>query len=143
MPLRRPHARRPRGFTLIETIAAILVLSIAVPPLLWSIRQAHIQRVNPMLASKARWLATEKLEDIVADRHSTTRGYGYLVAGNYPAESPVAGYTGFTRTVSFVQTNADLVTAGSGYMKATVTVSWTDATSTARSLSIATVVTDY
>src|ERR1043165_5168889 len=110
---RTPGLRR-RGFTLIESIAAIIILTIAVPPLLWAIRQGHFQRVNPMMASKARWLATEKLEDIIADRHSTTRGYTYLTVGNYSTESPVSGFTGFTRSVSFTETGPDLVTAGTG-----------------------------
>nr|AQQ75240.1 hypothetical protein [uncultured bacterium] len=111
--------------------------------MLWSIKQAHVQRVNPMMASKARWLATEKLEDIIADRHSTTRGYGYLVSGNYPIENPVGGAPGFTRSVSINETRANLTSPGTGYKRVTVTVSWTDATSTNRSLSIATVLTDY
>ncbi|MCZ6542471.1 MAG: type II secretion system protein, partial [Planctomycetota bacterium] len=68
---------RTHGFTLLETIAAVVILALAIPPMLWAVREAHIQRVNPMLASKARWLATEKLEDIIADRHSTTRGWAY------------------------------------------------------------------
>ncbi|MHC4274668.1 MAG: type IV pilus modification PilV family protein, partial [Planctomycetota bacterium] len=57
------NARR-RGFTLIETVAAIVILAVAVPPMLWAVAQAQHKRANPMLASKARWLAMEKLEDI-------------------------------------------------------------------------------
>jgi prepilin-type N-terminal cleavage/methylation domain-containing protein len=134
---------RRRGFTLIEAAAAIVILSIAIPPMLWSVRQSHIQRVNPMMASKARWLATEKLEDIIADRHSSTRGYTYLINGNYPAETPVSGFTGFSRSVAFTETTANLVSAGTGYKRATVTVSWTDATSTVRSLALGTIITEY
>ena len=140
-PPRRPSFRR--AFTLVEAISALTVLTIALPPMLWSIRDAHIRRVNPMMASKARWLAAEKLEDIIADRHSATRGYSYLVGGNYPAESPVTGFQGFTRNVSFNETDVDLTSPGSGYMRATVTVTWTDATSVSRSLSLSTVVTEY
>jgi len=139
----RPHRLTQRGFTLVETVAAVIILSIAIPPMLWSIRQAQINRVNPMMVSKARWLATEKLEDIVADRHSSTRGYGYVIAANYPTENPVAGYTGFRRTVTITETAADLVTVGTGYKKVTVTVTWTDATATSRSLPLTTIVTDY
>lgn len=132
-----------RAFTLIESIAAIVILAIAVPPMMWAIKEGHTQRVNPMMASKARWLATEKLETILTDRHSTTRGYSYLVSGNYPSESPISGFPGYTRTVSFNETDADLVTPGSGYKRVTVAVAWVDVSSTARSLSISTVVTDY
>jgi prepilin-type N-terminal cleavage/methylation domain-containing protein len=140
---RRSAAPVRRGLTLIESIAAMVVMAIALPPMLFSMRQAQLQRVNPMMASKARWLAQEKLEDVIADRHSTTRGYGYLLASNYPAESPVSGAAGFTRTVTLAEKAADLTTAGTGYMKVTVTVSWTDATGTTRSLPISTVLTNY
>jgi prepilin-type N-terminal cleavage/methylation domain-containing protein len=134
---------RPDGFTLIETIAAVVILAIALPPMLFAIRDAHVQRVNPMLASQARWLATEKLEDILADRHSDSRGWEYLTEGNYPAEPSVTGFPGFGRSVTLTETGADLVTPGSGYMTVTVQVSWVDATSTARTLSISMVVTEY
>jgi Tfp pilus assembly protein PilV len=135
--------RRLRSFTLLETIAAVVLLGVGIPPLLWAIREAHVQRVNPVMASTARWLVTEKLEDVLADRHSTTRGYDYLVSGNYPAEVSVAGFSGFSRSVTLTETTADLVTPGEGYMTVTVEVSWTDATSTVRTLSVSTVVTEY
>ncbi len=134
---------RTHGFTLIETIAAVVILALAIPPMLWAVREAHIQRVNPMLASKARWLATEKLEDIIADRHSTTRGWAYLIAANYPAEPTITGYPGFSRTVTLTETLADLSTPGDGYMTIEVQVQWTDATATVRTWSVSTVVTEY
>jgi hypothetical protein len=138
---RSRHHRR--SFTLIEAVAAIVVLTIAIPPMLWSLRQAHTQRVSPAMASTARWLATEKLEDVIADRHSTTRGYGYVTASNYPTEGSVSGFAGYSRGVSISETGPDLSSAGSGYKRITVSVSYTDATDTARTLSIATIVTDY
>ena len=135
---------RTHGFTLIETIAAVVILALAIPPMLWAVREAHIQRVNPMLASKARWLATEKLEDIIADRHSTTRGWAYVeVPANYPAEPTITGYPGFSRTVTLTQTLADLSTPGDGYMTIEVQMQWTDATATVRTWSVSTVVTEY
>ena len=137
------HSRVQTGFTLIETIAAIVLLAALVPGVLWAIQEAHLARANPTMASKARWLAVEKLEDVIADRHSSTRGYSYLVKGNYPAEPSVTGLTAYSRTVSFSETAADLSSAGTGYMTVTVTVGWTDAEGTARSLAIATVLTDY
>ena len=140
---RHPGHFRRRGFTQVETIAALVILTVAIPPMLFAIRQAQYHRVNPIMSSKARWLVTEKLEDIIADRHSTTRGYGYVIASNYPAENPVGGYTGFTRSVAINETAADLVSAGTGYKRVTINVAWTDATGTARTLSIATIVTDY
>ncbi len=137
---------RRTGFTLIETVAAIVILAVAVPPMLWAITEAQRQRINPMLVSRARWLAVEKLEDLIADRHSTTRGYTYLDTLNYPFEDPVPGYAGFTRTVSFVETKADLATTAPpplGYMTVTVKISWNDADAAAKALIISTVLTDY
>jgi hypothetical protein len=133
---------------LIETVVAIVILGVAVPPMLWAVSQAQQQRANPMLASKARWLAVEKLEDIIADRHSTTdRGWGYLVPGNYAAENKgdITGYPQFSRTVSLTETQADLSTvdADGGYMNVTVTVGWTNAEGDAQTLSISTVLTEY
>lgn len=138
---------RRRGFTLVETVLAIVILAMAVPPMLWAVKEAHHQRMNPMLASKARWLATSKLEDIIADRHSPDRGYAYLDVTNYAAENKgdIAGYIQFSRSVSFVTTDADLVTLNpaGGYRTATVAVGWTDGDGTNQTLSISTVLTDY
>ena len=131
------------AFTLIESLAAVVILAIAIPPMLWSIREAHVGRVDAILSSRARWLATEKLEDVIADRHSTTRGYTYLTTGNYSAESPVTGFANFNRSVALTETTADLSTSGSGYMNVTVSVTWNDAMGTARTMAISTVLTDY
>ncbi|NOG54677.1 MAG: type II secretion system protein [Planctomycetes bacterium] len=134
---------RRRAFTLIETIAAVVVLAIAIPPLLLTARRATIDSVTPIMFSRARWLAVEKLEDVIGDRHSPQRGYDYLSSGNYPAEDPVTSDPGFSRSVQLSETGADLQTPGTGYMTVTVTVSWTDATATVRSLQIGTVLTEY
>jgi hypothetical protein len=126
-----------------ETVAAIVVLTLAVPPMLLSIREAAGQRAGPTLSSLARWLATERLEDVIADRHSATRGYAWVVSGNYPAEAQVPGFANFSRSVSVVETAADLVTPGIGYKRVTVTVGWTDPKAGATSLALATILTDY
>lgn len=129
--------------TLIEAIAAIVVIAVAVPPVLLAVRESAVRRVDPVQFSRARWLASEKLEDIIADRHSATRGYTYVVTANYPAEGSVTGFTGFARSVTIAETDATLSAAGTGYKTVTVTVTWTDRRGQARSLALATVVTDY
>ena len=136
---------RPRrhGFTLIEAIAVIVLMTVAIPPMMWSIREAHISRANPVLASRARWLAVSKLEDVIADRSSPVRGYNYLIPGNYAAEPTIPGYAGFSRTVNFNETLADLTTSGDGYMNVTVAISWTDAQGTSQTLNISTVLTAF
>ena len=138
---------RRTGFTLIETVSAIVILSVAVPPMLWAVTQAQRQRMNPIMASRARWLAVEKLEDIIADRHAVVpRGYGWLDTSEYPAENPgdITDYPGFSRTVTIhPETEADLIAAGVGYKKVTVKVEWTTSNGENASLSILTVLTNY
>jgi hypothetical protein len=138
---RRLHSAR--AVTLIEAIAAIVVIAVAIPPVMIAVREAAVRRVGPVQAGTARWLAGEKLEDIIADRHSTTRGYTYVIVGNYPAEGTVTGFTSFARSVAISETDATLVGAGTGYKKVTVTVTWTDYRGQARSLALSTVVTNY
>jgi prepilin-type N-terminal cleavage/methylation domain-containing protein len=138
---------RRRGFTLIETVMAIVILAVAVPPMLWAVRQAHDQRANPVMASTARWLAVEKLEDMIADRHSTDAAFGYAnLSGG--TENPVPGHDGYVRTTAVSEHGAwDNVgqtwSAGTGYTTITVTVQWTNAHGDSQNLSISTVVTDY
>ncbi len=137
--------RRATGFTLVELIAAIVLLAVAVPPMLWATSQAQHQYVDPVLSSRARWLATEKLEDIIADRYSTTRGYDHLVSSNYPDELPgsIPGFAAYERQVTLIETQADLTTPGTGYMTVTVHLSWTGSTGKARETSVSTVLTEY
>lgn len=134
---------RRRGFTIVEAVIAIVVLSTAMPPMLWAIRQAQQHRAAHILSSRAAWLAEEKLEDVIADRHSSTRGYSYLAAANYPAEGSIAGFPGFSRAVTFAETGAALAGAGTGYKRITVTVTYADATGVQRSLVLASLVTEY
>lgn len=133
---------RRRAFTLIEVIACIVILSVATPSMFWAIKESISKQYDPVLMSRARWLATERLEDIIADRHSPTRGYGYVVAGSYAAESPVAGFAGLSRSVTVAETGANFA-AGTGWKTVTVTVTYSDARGLSRSVSLSTVLTSY
>lgn len=143
----RHHGQRTTlrsGLTLIEAIAAIVILSIAVPAMLWALRDSARRRVDPVLLNRARWLAGEQLEDILADRHSPSRGYAYIVNANYAAENPVAGFTGMQRSVSIVETGPPpSFAAGTGFKSITVNVTFTNGSAASRTLSLATVITDY
>ena len=138
----RPSTISHRGFTLIEAITALVILSLAMPTMLWAIRDSIRRRADPILLSRARWLASEKLEDIIADAHSPARGYSYIASGNYSAESPVTGFTGMNRSVSIAETAPKFV-AGTGWKTCTVTVTYTDGQNVSRSLQLSTVVTSY
>lgn len=134
---------RLNAFTLIEAIIALTVLSLAVPGMFWAVRDAAQKRTDPVMISRARWLASEKLEDIIADRNSITRGYSYVLTSNYAAEPSVTSFPGFSRSVSITETASDLASAGTGYKTVAVTVSYPGSTGTTRSITISTVVTNY
>ena len=146
----QPVRRRRRGFTLIETAAAVIILATAVPPMLWAIQESHATRANPVLFSTARFLAIEKMEDIIADRHSraASRGYTYLVVGNYAAENPVTDFPQFGRTVSFTDhgpwdNTGPSWSVGTGYRETTVTLTWENTSGKTQTLAISTIITDY
>lgn len=135
--------RFQHAFTLVEAIVAIVVLSVAMPSMLWAIKEAQLVRASPVLASKARWLAQEQLENIIADRHSPSRGFTYLQNSNYPLEASVPGFSSFSRQVAITETGARFLAGGTGYKTVTVVVGWTDPRAGQRSLSLSTVVSDY
>lgn len=138
-----PRHPRQNGFTLIEMIAAMVILAVAIPPMLLALRQATIDRVDPVRFSQARWLAAERLEDILADWRSATRGYDYVAAANYPDESPVRDHSAFSRSVRIVESGPDLRTAGAGCKTVTVAVTWTDSRGRPRTLEVAAVLTEW
>jgi len=139
----RNQRRHSAAFTLTESLAVIVILSVAFPPMLWAIRRGHEARVMPARYSVARWLAAEKLEDIIADRSATSRGYSYLTSANYAAEASVTGFPAFSRSVSFAETGPDLTSIGVGYMRVTVTVSFADGAGVMQNFPLTTVLTNY
>jgi Tfp pilus assembly protein PilV len=138
------HTRRHAGVSLIEAIAAIVILSVAVPSMMFGLREAQRTRANPILGDRARFLAIERLETVLADRHSTTRGYSYVVTGAYPTESPVADFPGMTRSTSIVETGPPpTFAAGTGTKTVIVTVNYLDSRGAAQAVSISTIISDY
>lgn len=120
------HCTR-RGLTLVELMASVVVLAVALPPVLSVFAQASKAQVLAELQATSYFLATTKMEEILADRHAATRGFSHLSTSNYPSESPVLGYPGYGRSVTFREVDAvDLTTTdiGSGYLEVTVTVSY-------------------
>jgi len=143
MPAHAHPSRSSRAFTLLEVVATLVILGVGLPALLATVRDATVRRASVQQQIVARWLACEKLEDVIADRHSATRGWSYVAAANYPAEATVNGFTAYARATAVAETGPDLVTAGTGYRKVTVTVTYRDAREGTKSVSIATVLTDY
>ena len=132
-----------RGFTLVETISAIVVLAVALPPMLWAIGAAQDQRVDSVMTSRARWLAMEKLEAIVADRYSAERGFDWIDEANYPHEDEVDGYPNFTRSVTITDVGPDLQPGTELHRRATVTVSYANARGRAQNVSLSVVLASW
>lgn len=135
-------ATRRRGITIIEVVAAIVILSIALPPLMQAFADASTQTIQPSLAAVGSFLAIDKMEEIVARRYRGTTGYAAITSANFPAESPVTGFNNFSRTVniSFVDNTFGAVGSDQGYKKVEVVVSWN---SGAESISIEHVFADF
>ena len=95
------RARSEGGFTLIEMILIIVIAAVAVLPLSMLFANTSIHSSDARNATTAAQLAQAKMEELTADKNSPARGFSYLVAANYPAESPVTAFPGYSRAVSF------------------------------------------
>ena len=98
----RRSGRTP-GFTLIEIVLIIVIAGIAILPLSMLFANSSIHSSDARNATLAAQLAQAKMEELTADKNSPSRGFSYLVTGNYPAESPVTAFPGYSRSVSFAQ----------------------------------------
>jgi len=97
----RPGNATQAGFTLIELVLIIVIAGIAVLPLSMLFANSSIHSSDARNATIAAQLAQAKMEEITADKNSPARGFSYLVAANYPAESPVTAFSGYSRSVAF------------------------------------------
>lgn len=120
-----------KGFSLIELVIVIVILGIASAGLMTVFTTGMKRSADPLLENQAQQLAQEKMDVIFGDRMNPARGFAYITSANYPAESPVAGFTDFSRTVSTCcVTAADLNAVSpctappcaSGYTRVTVAV---------------------
>jgi prepilin-type N-terminal cleavage/methylation domain-containing protein len=119
-----------KGFTLIEVILVIVILAIAIPSLISAVSFMTQSQVNTIGTTTAADLAQEKMEEIIADKRSPNRGFGYIDNANYLPESaaptPVAGFPNYNRSVNITcVTAADLntsVACPTDYKRVQVTV---------------------
>ena len=108
--------KKRRAATIIEVVMAIVILSIALPPLISAFADAAHQSIHPSNAAIASFLATERMEEVIARRFRATDGYDAVTMPNFPNESPVAGFPGFDRTM--------LMLPVGNYKRVRVTVTW-------------------
>jgi prepilin-type N-terminal cleavage/methylation domain-containing protein len=88
---------RARGFTLIETIASVVIMSVSVLGLVsvYTTVMAARNVPQPLEITKGTQFAQEGLERVIADRRSREQGKGFagIVQGNYVTENLPGGYT--------------------------------------------------
>jgi len=120
------------GFTLIEVILTIIIVSIAVMTLVSSISFTTSRGLNAEVMSTAQQLAQEELEELIAKK----RGTGYSTSPDLDIGATTVVLTGafahYTRQVEICNVDASLgnpdCTApdnGSGYKRITVEVNYT------------------
>jgi prepilin-type N-terminal cleavage/methylation domain-containing protein len=115
------------GFSLIEIIITLMVLSIAAVGVLSVFTAGMKGSADPALLSQAVQLAQEKMDSIIGDRRNPARGFNFIIPANYPPDVPL---TGFNRNVTIFCVNAGTLNndnlapppCASGYTHVTVTV---------------------
>jgi prepilin-type N-terminal cleavage/methylation domain-containing protein len=76
------------GYSLVELIITIILIGIAFPGLLGFLTNSIFNTVENEVINKAVLLATDKMEQITADKNELTRGIPYITTPNqYPSES--------------------------------------------------------
>ena len=103
---------RPRGFTLIELMLAILLLAVGVMGVVYAFERGVFATNDTELVGQAVTLAQERLENL--------RGTAFASIVD-EAKAAIPGWTGFSRQVTVTQppgTNADA-------KQVVVTVFWT------------------
>ena len=123
-----------RGFTLIEVIITIVLLAILTSGLMAMFTTFSKSNGDPSVITQATELAQEKMEQIIADKNNSARGFSYVTAANYPAEppfNPLPSFTGFSRSVNIFYVNP---TGGNLNANAGVTTNYKNITVTVTSL---------
>ena len=97
---------RKRGFSLIEIILVMVVLSIGLTTLILVLRYSVIQSANTHFYTIANWLCQERMEEIISERRdngfSAVESLMPSVDGN-----PVPGFSGYRRTTTLSYTDLD------------------------------------
>ena len=156
-----PPARR-RAFTLVESLAVIVVLSVAIPPAVSMMVDSARAQADSVTQARATWFATTVLEHIIADVNSDDAGLGFdaLADSNAYLTTPKTGLEdriltasafysglGLTHTVQIgaLSDASGVITGDPGqdiYRTITVSVAWTTLQGNSRTLSLGAVVTD-
>jgi prepilin-type N-terminal cleavage/methylation domain-containing protein len=112
------------GFTLIETIITLVVLSLAAVGVLAVFTTGMKGSANPLLISQATQLAQGEMDQVIGEKAANGFSAGTLVTGGPPCRSAMILDFTCSRTVYFVDPAVDLNTpsAASDYKHVTVTI---------------------
>lgn len=88
-----PHSHHHRAFTMLETVAAVIVLAVAVPATMGALSDAATARRDGATAVRAATLARAAMEHVLADVHSGAPGLGFDALSDSDAylDAPVTG----------------------------------------------------
>ncbi len=140
-----------KGFTLIEVILAILIISIAVLTLVSSISFTTSRGLNAEVMSTAQQLVQERMEQLIAQKRNN--GYATLLPIGLGAYALVAGFSGYERREDICYVDSGLNpnpnpppptvcgVVDAGYKQVTVSVRYTSLPD-APTVSLMTVVTN-
>lgn len=156
------NSMRRRAFTLVESLAVVVVLSVAIPPAVSMMTDATRAQVDSVKQTRATWFATAILEHIIADVNSddVNLGFDALADSNAYLTTPTTGLNdrlnvittlyaglGFTHSVQ-IGDLSDATGTVTGdpdvdvFRTITVGVTWTNMKGASRTLSIGCVMTD-
>jgi prepilin-type N-terminal cleavage/methylation domain-containing protein len=128
------------GFSLIEIIVTLVVLSIAAIGVLSVFTTGSRGSADPLILNQASALAQEKMDEAIALRRSGGFAAVTTVNPGVPAfPAPFNTYT-WSRVVDCVDVNLNAVACPQPYERVTVTVSWNAG---AESVSLVTLIADY
>ncbi|MBX7151302.1 hypothetical protein K1X84_06645 [bacterium] len=111
--------RNQHGYSVLEVITVILFIGIALPTLVMFFSQAISNGAEAEVQTKALMLCEQKMEEVLTDKLSPSRGYSWMTTPNRYVSENISG--GYTRTVAVATTGKSF--NGVAYAEITVTVS--------------------
>jgi len=96
-----PNADRCTGFTLLELIAVIVILAVALVPISGLFSKASLNLLTNQRIQTATQLAQEQAELILGRRRN--QGFAAIATGAWPPEILTGNYAGFNRLTTVTQ----------------------------------------
>lgn len=120
-------SKQENGFSFIELIVSIVILSIALVSFLGVFSNSLANSTTQQFSIRAAGTAREKMESLLSDRY--THGFDAIVDANYPTEnlsSPYEGYNVNTAVTFVDESDLNTPVASSDYKKIVITISHDD-----------------